>query len=280
MTGWSHIRAERSHAISGVPGRLFPCHAWGPDLFSSQTWKSEARPIDGYGVPAVIRAEIRFDDQCRNGRNSFSITGTVSTASGRGPDDGFLSGGCVHEEIAAAFPELAHLIRWHLTDAGTGPMHGVANAIYFAGDRDHNGLRKGETRQIVNGRSKLPAWTLEAVNGPDVLLTTARDGSEGATVPVYRLKSSIDCDASELPDVPALRWVPMVRVGEGKARDLDAARRAAVWPGATDEELCAEPAALRAALEARLPALLAAFESDIRATGLAWTPAEIKDAEQ
>jgi hypothetical protein len=48
--------------------------------------------------------------------------------------------------------------------------------------------------------------------------------------------------------------------GEGKERDLAAARRCAVWPDATDEELCQERPELEAALKARLPALLAEFK--------------------
>jgi hypothetical protein len=63
---------------------------------------------------------------------------------------------------------------------------------------------------------------------------------------------------------------------EGKARDLDGARRAAVWPDATDAELMAEPAELRAALEARLPGLIDAFRADMAAAGLAWSPAELQ----
>ena len=47
---------------------------------------------------------------------------------------------------------------------------------------------------------------------------------------------------------------------KGKERDLDAARRAAVWPDATDDELCQERPQLEAALKARLPALLGEFK--------------------
>lgn len=50
------------------------------------------------------------------------------------------------------------------------------------------------------------------------------------------------------------------REGEGKERDLAAARRCAVWPDAADEELCQERPQLEAALKARLPALLAEFK--------------------
>lgn len=66
----------------------------------------------------------------------------------------------------------------------------------------------------------------------------------------------------------------MMREGEGKERDLDAARRVAVWPDATDAELMQEPEELRAALVARLPGLIAAMRADIEAAGFVWSPAD------
>ncbi len=39
--------------------------------------------------------------------------------------------GCIHEDIAKHFPELKHLIKWHLFGETAGPMHYVANAIYW-----------------------------------------------------------------------------------------------------------------------------------------------------
>jgi hypothetical protein len=57
-------------------------------------------------------------------------------------------------------------------------------------------------------------------------------------------------------------------VGEGKERELDAARRSAIWPEATDEELMDER--LRGRLEDRLPALMAEFQRDIEAFGFTY----------
>lgn len=39
--------------------------------------------------------------------------------------------GCLHSEIAEVFPELTGFLRWHLAGP-SGPMHYVANAIYWA----------------------------------------------------------------------------------------------------------------------------------------------------
>ena len=40
--------------------------------------------------------------------------------------------GCMHDDIIAAAPQLAHLTLWHLSSIDSGPMHYVENAIYHA----------------------------------------------------------------------------------------------------------------------------------------------------
>lgn len=87
----------------------------------------------------TIAATVRYDDQCNNGHNTFSITGEI-----KGPR-GWECGGCIHEDIAKRFPELAPFIKWHLCSSD-GPMHYVANTVFHAGNRDHWGLLKGETK--------------------------------------------------------------------------------------------------------------------------------------
>jgi hypothetical protein len=52
--------------------------------------------------------------------------------------------------------------------------------------------------------------------------------------------------------------------------NLKAARSCAMWPEATDEDLTAP--GLKERLEARLPALLAAFKQDIKILGLQFEP--------
>ncbi len=131
------------------------------------------------GITYRIRARVRYDDKCNNGRNTFSITGEIDRLEGkRWRED---SGGCIHGEIAKHFPELAPFVKWHLCSSD-GPLHYVANTVYLAGDRE-----------------------------------------------------------------------------------LDAARRAAIWPDATDEDLTAP--GLEQRLEARLPALLAEFRKAVESLG-------------
>ena len=126
-----------------------------------------------------ITATVRYDDQCGNGHNTFSITSTIDQQVGnRWRDD---AGGYIPDAIAKHFPELAPFIKWHLTSSD-GPMHYIANTVFHA-----------------------------------------------------------------------------------KARKLDAARRCAVWPDATDDDLTAPGLAER--LTARLPALLADFRKAVESLG-------------
>lgn len=303
--------SDKPMAVLGVPGRLTH-RTTKPDgkpaLWFHQRWISEARPIKGYGEPATICAKIRFDDECGNGHNSFAITADVRGApiKGRkyyGPGRE-IAGGCLHDEIATAFPELAPLIQWHLC-ATDGPMHYAANTIYLAGNRDHWGTLEGEPRQWETfiqfganpikhkpglGRSFVK-FLEEAKPHPDRAAfdfeVIRMDHDDRKTFgPKYTFggfgvrwhECPFDNEGEALNFLRALQTCEpqFVRIatawGEGKSRQLDSARRSAVWPDATDGELCREPEALRAALVARLPKLLADFRAAIEGAGFLWEP--------
>lgn len=241
------IRHEFAHTMHGVEGRMHNAiGGTAPGTFSNQQFVTGWKEYRERGERLRIKATVRWDDQCRNGHNSFSITGSIDRHDGGYWRDD--SGGCIHDQIAKHFPGLEPLIKWHLSSSD-GPMHYEANTVYMAGDRDHNGLRKGESRQIRNGKTGKLAWKLER---------------PGPALPQY-------VDADEQPKEVALYcYVPWCTEGEGKARQLDAARSAAVWPEATDAELCQEPEQLRAALRARLPALLVEMRAAIEGAGFLW----------
>lgn len=288
------------------PGK--PPHLWFKQRFITETRNFK----DERGAERWARAELRFDDELGNGKNSFAITGTggaVRTYKGEAIRESADSWGCMHEDIARAFPELAHLIPFHLFDS-EGPMHYAANAVYLAGDRDCWGKRKGEPRQyerrIVFGsnpiehapggnwnRDKFAAWVesmiaegMPQVIGVEEVPHKDKPGETYKFSPHYTL-SGYECDWTGAPFdseraarnfahaltqcEPRVISVP-VSWGEGKARELDAARRAACWPEATDAELSAEPDELRAALEARLPRLLQSFSDALRGAGFYLTP--------
>ncbi len=244
-------RNEAEVSVHGVGARAFGVVRADDGRILNQRIKTFAKEYTEHGQKQRISAELRFDDSCNNGHETFAIT-----ADGHSYDRGAWResfGGCCHEEIARHFPELAPLIKWHLVSTD-GPMHYTGNVVYMAGERDCWGLLKGEFRQHTSrgpnqngGIPGVPNWTLEL---PD---RTARD--------VY---------AMEKPAPVMLEWKACGRTGEGKARELDHARSSAVWPDATDAELMQEPAALKAALLARLPALMAEFKAAMLGAGFVY----------
>lgn len=203
------------------------------------------KQIDYYGTPADIIATVRHDDECGNGHNSFSITCDIYKR-GRRSNAAFLAGGCCHDEVAKHFPELAPFIKWHLTSTD-GPMHYLINTLYLAGERDCWGLLKGEF-QALKSKDGLTRWEIPFESYYD---------------PCHK---SIVSETQPAPLV--LEYRQQGRIGEGKARELDSARSAAVWPDATDEDLAAPGLSDR--LMARLPALMREFKAAIESLGFVY----------
>lgn len=78
-----------------------------------------------------VIACVRFNDECKNGHQTFAITGEVYEHGKPHTDRNMVSAGCCHDDISEAYPELAPFIRWHLSSTD-GPMHYHANAYYWA----------------------------------------------------------------------------------------------------------------------------------------------------
>jgi hypothetical protein len=201
-----------------------------------------------HGSQLRIVAEVRHDDRCGNGHNSFAITATIDEKCGGQWRDH--SGGCCHDEVAKHFPELAPLIKWHLTSTD-GPMHYVANTTYHASDKDHRGLRKDERRQLKNGRTGLNVWEV----------VTRNDKGERISVSSSNWIDSAQKPAGKL----SAEYEPVWIEGEGKKSDLEAARSCAVWPDATLDQLQDKDALL-----ARLPALMAEFKAAVESLGFVY----------
>lgn len=268
-----------------------------PSKLTKQQYKSFGpRPVEGYGKGAAIWAHVRFDDECGNGHNTFAITGTVRVP--RQKDAAAF--GCLHDDLALAFPELAPFIKWHLCDT-TGPMHYIGNTVYAAGDRDCWGLKAGEPKSFEDAvRFGKNPITHKLSKSFAKFLQENRRGLDGdfdfEVLPIYHKDTSykfgpkytfggyeaakewyqcpFDTEAEALNFLKALQTCEpeFIRIptawGEGKARDLDAARRAAVWPDATDEDLTAP--GLKERLEARLPSLLLEFRAAMESLGFTW----------
>lgn len=305
MTTTTTFDSDRMIEVFGVKARLThrtrkPGQA--APLWFKQRIVTERRPAGpDYPRGCTMYAEIRFDDECGNGHNSFAITGTVINPRRHADVEAC---GCMHDDIARVFPELAHLIKWHLCSTDS-PMHYVANTVYHASDRDHNGKRKGEvisseTRLRFTGfpitfkvNRVLSDWLKE--RGQDIpdfetLVTPVPHGDAGKPgkyqfLPKYTFagcravkwhEAPFDTarDAEEFAAALALgyEWVSIpTAFSEGKERNFAAARECGVWPDATDEQLSVEPEELKAALLERLPALIDAMRHDIESAGLFWS---------
>lgn len=122
------------HTMHGVAGTLVqkphPNGLWQKQKFIAK------REIRWERKKATITVEARFDDECGNKHNTFAVTGHIRIPGSRDLE----VGGCIHEEIAKYFPELKHLIQWHLVSTD-GPMHYIANTTYHASNRDLDAAR-------------------------------------------------------------------------------------------------------------------------------------------
>jgi len=107
-------------------------------LVKKQT-KTIDKQLNDNNIKRII-VDIRYDDQCGNGYNTFSITGTLYTTKTGISDRGTERAGCIHDEIAKYCPELKHLIKWHLTSANE-PLHYIANTVYYAENNDLESAR-------------------------------------------------------------------------------------------------------------------------------------------
>jgi uncharacterized Zn-binding protein involved in type VI secretion len=208
------------------------------------------KPIMYDDQKAILTVEVRYDDRCGNGHNTFSITGDIATLRGK-----MLVCGCIHDKIAAAFPQLMPLLKWHLCSTN-GPLHYIENTCYLAGDLDYRGMRKGERRQLRNGKTNTPVWQRVVRDSQGLIVNMlAHDWRDADTEPTELL---------------TVRWEPVWIEGKGKARELEAARKCAIWPEATDDDLSQSRDALTAALLARLPQLLAEFKAAVESFGFVY----------
>lgn len=257
------------------------------------------RAVRGYGKRASLWVSMRFDDECKNGHDTFAITAHVTVPGERD----WVACGCLHTEIAQVFPELTHLIKWHLVSTDS-PMHYVANTIYHASNRDHRGLLKGERstnprteeyyirfgnspirHKVSNRLRKFILETLE--NDGEFILDAVPHGPDphNYTFDDKYQFAGMDCKWHECPfDTmeECREWIDAITgcelhwsslnsvVGEGKERDFNAARSCGVWPDATDEQLMAEPEVLKAALLERLPELQRQFREAMESIGFVW----------
>jgi len=245
------------------------------------------------GETLRIIANVRYDDECGNGRNTFSITADISRK-GRNGQWYEWGGGCCHEEVAKRFPELAPLIKWHLCSSD-GPMHYLANSTFFAGGKDHNGRRKGEPERWEFGvrfgnspvthriKKRFYEFLQERKGtGTFTVIPFQHDGDPETYRDHYTFvgfgEKWYECpfpdEALAQEFAVAMNTLEVefittpVAFSGGKERELDAARRAAVWPDATDTDLTAP--GLEDRLKTRLPSLMSEFRAAVESLGFTW----------
>ena len=81
---------------------------------------------DGEGQWITVTLGLDLDFAKKNKQEPrFTITG-----------ESRLGAGCIHDEIHEHFPRYRNIIRWHHCGLETGPMHYIANALYWWGQTE------------------------------------------------------------------------------------------------------------------------------------------------
>lgn len=250
---------------------------------------------------------LRYDDECGNKHNTFSITGSLYEGTRNLEplnDRGLISCGCIHDDIAKYIPELSYLIKWHNTSAD-GPLYYISNTLYHASDKDCWGRTKGEPYNFVrklkfDNNPFLYSPGKELLNFIDLVgLNADWKGFKVVEIPhknsgkigeyQYSPKYYFNgMDIEKWHEAPfdtleeANNFVyamtnckveivetPNAR-GKGKERDFEAARASAVWPEATDEQLSLPEDDLKKLLLDRLPDLMQNFKLDMEGLGFTY----------
>ena len=272
-------------------------------ILTKKQIKRNSKIFEEGGRYYEISVKLRYDDSCGNGHNTFAITGEIwrTTAKGSRLNNDCEACGCIHNDIVKHFPELVTMIQWHSCNSD-GPLHYLANTVYVAGDRDYNKLRAGAPCSwkysvkfagfpilwSTNTHNSFFEW-LQKQSSEDIyrgysiveVPHTSKDGY------IFNSQYTIDGLRENWGMCPfnsrreAEQFIEAMRSGytavkeatdwsKGKARELDFARRLAIWPEATDEELCADPDVLKEMLIARLPALMLRFKEAMESLGFVY----------
>ena len=174
--------------------------------------------------------KLRYDDQCSNGHNTFSMTYDKYRVTTQGRKI-WESGGASDKTIAKYFPAYAQYLKWHLTSSD-GPLHYIANSVYHASK-----ISKHQDKWFFYLEDTL----IEIVNGEKKDRMIALYGLAGGTVRFEEYYYTME-----------------------KEPDLDAARSSAVWPDAELEDFTKDK------LNARLPALMEEFQAAMEELGFTY----------
>lgn len=241
-------------------------------------WKSVYRqrklPSMGYPNPTFFHIEISYDNEHGNGYNEFHI-GISSPDSWSSDED----------LIRKVFPEFLPLLKWDGCDSQVDEK--VGNFVYHFNDRDHNGCKKSERKQMLaGGNPDTPMWRLKvlpaSIQGKVAgAFKNDKPTPEGNYSP-YHLGEIFCFKDGEQPPVPTLVWEPVYhshkdeKTGDweatGKERDVKAAIACSYWHDCPIDDLMPlDNAGLRARYLAVVPDIRKRFLTALHEAGIPLT---------
>lgn len=250
------------------------------------------RFIDYRGEKCRFTVEVRYDDECNNGHNTFSITGAINQLGIR-ERDSLICAGCLHKEIIKYFPELKHLIKWHLCSSD-GPMYYLENTLYHASNSKSSKYKVGEPNQWKKVLAFNDSYITHKFSGAFIEFLENKKDKTFNIVEVEHIKDSdynykpkytfkgFECEWYQCPfddkqtaeeykkKLTEKEWkIETIVTGyqESKPRDFKAARHSAIWENATKKQLSLPSEELKKLLLKRLPKLMKAFKKDVEALG-------------
>ena len=262
-------------------------------ILTKSQFETFTKKINYDGKDCTMSVTLRYDDECNNGHNTFSITGRIKGGKYNRYGYEIDMAGCIHDEIKKYFPEFAHLIKWHLCNSDA-PMFYLENTLYLASNSASSKYKVGEPNQwekvltfndsyITHKFSKEFIKFLE--NKKDktfhIVEVEHKKDSDYNYKPKYTFKG-FECKWYECPfddkqtaeeykkELTEKEWkIKTIVTGyqESKPRNFEGARHSAIWEDATDEQLSLPSEELKKILVARLPELMANFKKDIEAIG-------------
>lgn len=188
-----------------------------------------------YGKVDII-VNIRHDDGCGNGHNSFSLTGSIYEAGKARTDRNMLGGGAIGDTIEKYIPKISHLNKWHLCSTDR-PMHYIANTLYHA-------------KEIPKKQDSY------------FLYMSDKEYDFNELLGIYNAK---ECEGIEKKYSHATFERKMRENSMAKESNLEYARSSAIWKDATLEQLQNEHLLLE-----RLPQLMKEFQRDIEKLGFTY----------
>lgn len=155
--------------------------------------------------------ELRYDDDCGNGHNSFSITGSLYET-GKRSDKYCITCGCIHDIIKELAPEYTKYIKWHLMSSDE-PLHYVANTIYWATKQDEHTnfvyLKDEEFnfKELIGIYKDEQIPLLKKKYGSDNIIVEVKQSEYNRDANIENARSSAICEDATLEQLQSKEWL-------------------------------------------------------------------------